>query len=175
MYWMELQKLKALHDTSPLQLVGRRALASCARPLVSTAWRTDAYRLQQRPAAAVQVHSATIQHHAVYFFPTGNVCKNVHLTIFRVSVCFSHKVRYASGRKGFLGEFVDNLRQEFSKNQEMKDNIKKFREEAKRLEESDALQQARKKYVRAIVLNSNSSVSHNLNLCERSKCCVIFF
>lgn len=59
-----------------------------------------------------------------------------------------HKVRYASGRKGFLGEFVDNLRQEFSKNQEMKDNIKKFREEAKRLEESDALQQARRKYVR---------------------------
>lgn len=57
-------------------------------------------------------------------------------------------MRYASGRKGFLGEFVDNLRQEFSKNQEMKENIKKFREEAKRLEESDALQQARKKYVR---------------------------
>ncbi|XP_028297774.1 mitochondrial import inner membrane translocase subunit TIM44-like [Gouania willdenowi] len=56
------------------------------------------------------------------------------------------QVRYSSGRKGFLGEFVDNLRQEFSKNQEMKENIKKFREEAKRLEESDALQQARKKY-----------------------------
>uniref|UniRef100_A0A7N6B828 Mitochondrial import inner membrane translocase subunit TIM44 n=1 Tax=Anabas testudineus TaxID=64144 RepID=A0A7N6B828_ANATE len=55
-------------------------------------------------------------------------------------------VRYASGRKGFLGEFVDNLRQEFNKNQEMKDNIKKFREEAKRLDESDALQQARRKY-----------------------------
>ncbi|XP_034039224.1 mitochondrial import inner membrane translocase subunit TIM44-like [Thalassophryne amazonica] len=56
------------------------------------------------------------------------------------------QVRHASGRKGFLGEFVDNLRQEFSKNQEMKENIKKFREEAKRLEESDALQQARRKY-----------------------------
>ncbi|XP_068196899.1 mitochondrial import inner membrane translocase subunit TIM44-like [Antennarius striatus] len=56
------------------------------------------------------------------------------------------QVRYASERKGFLGEFVDNLRQEFSKNQEMKENIKKFREEAKRLEESDALQQARRKY-----------------------------
>ncbi|XP_026230075.1 mitochondrial import inner membrane translocase subunit TIM44-like isoform X2 [Anabas testudineus] len=56
------------------------------------------------------------------------------------------QVRYASGRKGFLGEFVDNLRQEFNKNQEMKDNIKKFREEAKRLDESDALQQARRKY-----------------------------
>ncbi|KAM8838543.1 mitochondrial import inner membrane translocase subunit TIM44-like [Synchiropus picturatus] len=56
------------------------------------------------------------------------------------------QVRYMSNRKGFLGEFVDNLRQEFNKNQEMKDNIKKFREEAKRLEESDALQQARRKF-----------------------------
>uniref|UniRef100_A0A1A8LU64 Mitochondrial import inner membrane translocase subunit TIM44 n=2 Tax=Nothobranchius TaxID=28779 RepID=A0A1A8LU64_9TELE len=56
------------------------------------------------------------------------------------------QVRYSSGRKGFLGEFVENLRQEFGKNQEMKENIKKFREEAKRLEESDALQQARRKY-----------------------------
>ncbi|TRZ03301.1 hypothetical protein DNTS_027471 [Danionella cerebrum] len=49
-------------------------------------------------------------------------------------------------RKGFLGEFLDNLKQELSKNQEMKENIRKFREEAKKLEESDALQQARKKY-----------------------------
>lgn len=64
---------------------------------------------------------------------------------------FSFQVRYSSGRKGFLGEFVDNLRQEFSKNQEMKENIKKFREEAKRLEESDALQQARRKYVRMLL------------------------
>ncbi|KAM3866312.1 mitochondrial import inner membrane translocase subunit TIM44-like [Diretmus argenteus] len=56
------------------------------------------------------------------------------------------QVRYASGRKGFLGEFVENLRQELSKNQDMKDNLKKFREEAKRLEESDALLQARRKY-----------------------------
>lgn len=32
----------------------------------------------------------------------------------------------------------------------MKENIKKFREEAKRLEESDALQQARRKYVRTL-------------------------
>ena len=63
------------------------------------------------------------------------------------SIVFPVKVRHASGRKGFFGEFVENLRQEFGKNQEMKDNIKKFRDEAKRLEESDALQQARRKYV----------------------------
>ncbi|XP_058494156.1 mitochondrial import inner membrane translocase subunit TIM44 [Solea solea] len=61
------------------------------------------------------------------------------------------QVRYLSGergggRKGFLGEFLDNLKQELNKNKEMKDNIKKFREEAKKLEESDALKQARRKY-----------------------------
>ncbi|XP_054625367.1 mitochondrial import inner membrane translocase subunit TIM44-like [Dunckerocampus dactyliophorus] len=56
------------------------------------------------------------------------------------------QVRYASGSKGFLGEFVDSIRQELSENREMKENIKKFREEAKRLEESNALQQARRKY-----------------------------
>ncbi|KAI4886881.1 hypothetical protein NFI96_022588 [Prochilodus magdalenae] len=64
------------------------------------------------------------------------------------SVTSSSQVRYASGggRKGFLGEFLDTLKQELSKNKEMKENIKKFRDEAKKLEESEALQQARRKY-----------------------------
>lgn len=62
------------------------------------------------------------------------------------------QVRYLSGeqgggRRGFLGEFLDNLKQELNKNKEMKENIKKFREEAKKLEESEALKQARRKYV----------------------------
>lgn len=62
------------------------------------------------------------------------------------------QVRYSSGergggRKGFLGEFLDNLKTELNKNKEMKENIKKFREEAKKLEESEALKQARRKYV----------------------------
>lgn len=52
-----------------------------------------------------------------------------------------------SSKKGFLGEFLDTLKQELNKNKEMKENIKKFREEAKKLEESDALKQARRKYV----------------------------
>uniref|UniRef100_H3BAW9 Mitochondrial import inner membrane translocase subunit TIM44 n=1 Tax=Latimeria chalumnae TaxID=7897 RepID=H3BAW9_LATCH len=52
----------------------------------------------------------------------------------------------SGGRKGFLGGFLDNLKQELAKNKEMKESIKKFREEAKKLEESDALQQARRKY-----------------------------
>lgn len=61
------------------------------------------------------------------------------------------QIRYLSadrggGRKGFLGELLDNIKQELNKNKEMKDNIRKFREEAKKLEESDALKQARRKY-----------------------------
>ncbi|KAG9343428.1 hypothetical protein JZ751_013592 [Albula glossodonta] len=62
----------------------------------------------------------------------------------------SSQVRYMSGgggaRKGFLGEFVDTLKQELNKNKEMKENIRKFREEAKKLEDSEALRQARRKY-----------------------------
>uniref|UniRef100_A0A8C7PDH8 Mitochondrial import inner membrane translocase subunit TIM44 n=1 Tax=Oncorhynchus mykiss TaxID=8022 RepID=A0A8C7PDH8_ONCMY len=55
----------------------------------------------------------------------------------------TENIRY---RKGFFGGFLDNLKQELSKNKEMKENIKKFREEAKKLEESEALKQARRKY-----------------------------
>ncbi|CAN0320391.1 unnamed protein product [Lampetra planeri] len=50
------------------------------------------------------------------------------------------------GRKGFFSEFFDNIKQDMTKNKEMKESLKKFREEAKRLDESDALQQARRKY-----------------------------
>lgn len=41
---------------------------------------------------------------------------------------------------------LDNIKQELAKNKEMKESIKKFRDEAKKLEESDALQEARRKY-----------------------------
>ncbi|XP_031720103.1 mitochondrial import inner membrane translocase subunit TIM44 isoform X3 [Anarrhichthys ocellatus] len=65
-------------------------------------------------------------------------------------LCRCYQVRYLSGergsRKGFIGELLENIRQELNKNKDMKDNIKKFREEAKKLEESDALKQARRKY-----------------------------
>ncbi|PIK43701.1 putative mitochondrial import inner membrane translocase subunit TIM44 [Apostichopus japonicus] len=53
--------------------------------------------------------------------------------------CFSQQQR-----KGFLAGLVDNVRQEMAKNKEMKENIKKFREEAQKLEESEALKEARR-------------------------------
>eukprot|EP00079_Xenopus_tropicalis_P020544 XP_012811621.1 PREDICTED: mitochondrial import inner membrane translocase subunit TIM44 isoform X1 [Xenopus tropicalis] len=61
-------------------------------------------------------------------------------------VCQQMRYYSSSGRRGFLGGLLDNIKQELSKNKEMKENIKKFREEAKKLEESDALQQARRKF-----------------------------
>ncbi|KAG8594185.1 hypothetical protein GDO81_001116 [Engystomops pustulosus] len=52
----------------------------------------------------------------------------------------------SQGRRGFLAGLLDDIKQELSKSKEMKENIKKFREEAKKFEESDALQQARRKF-----------------------------
>ena len=49
---------------------------------------------------------------------------------------------------GFFGQVIENIKQEFDKNKEMKENLKKFREEAQKLEDSDALKKARKKFVR---------------------------
>ncbi|OQV15373.1 Mitochondrial import inner membrane translocase subunit TIM44 [Hypsibius exemplaris] len=53
---------------------------------------------------------------------------------------------YASPPRGFFGSLLNNIRQEFGKNKEMKESLKKFREEADKLEQSDALKEARKKF-----------------------------
>ena len=50
-------------------------------------------------------------------------------------------------KKSFLGGLFENIKEEYSKNKEMKDSIKKFREEAQKLEQSEGLKEARKKYV----------------------------
>ncbi|KAH8343890.1 hypothetical protein KR084_001387 [Drosophila pseudotakahashii] len=53
----------------------------------------------------------------------------------------------APGRRaGFFSQFFDNMKSEMDKNKEIKDNIRKFREEAQKLEESDALKSARQKF-----------------------------
>lgn len=51
-----------------------------------------------------------------------------------------------SARPSFISRIVTNLKNEFEKNKEMKENIKKFRAEAEKLEQSDALKSARKKF-----------------------------
>jgi len=49
-------------------------------------------------------------------------------------------------RPSFFGNLLDNLKSEYSKNKEMQESLTKFREEAKKLEESDALKEARRKF-----------------------------
>ncbi|XP_012256780.2 mitochondrial import inner membrane translocase subunit TIM44 [Athalia rosae] len=49
-------------------------------------------------------------------------------------------------RPNFFSQFVDNIKQEMQKNKEMKESLKKFREEAEKLEQSEALKSAREKF-----------------------------
>jgi len=51
-----------------------------------------------------------------------------------------------SKRPSFFGNLVQNLKEEYTKSKDMQDSLKKFREEAKKLEESDALKEARRKF-----------------------------
>ena len=61
----------------------------------------------------------------------------------------NYTYRYYSNqarRPGFISKFVDNIKHEMQKNKEMKESLKKFREEAGKLEQSDALKSARQKF-----------------------------
>ncbi|XP_043261298.1 mitochondrial import inner membrane translocase subunit TIM44 isoform X1 [Colletes gigas] len=49
-------------------------------------------------------------------------------------------------RPSFFSQFLENIKQEMQKNKEMKESLKKFREEAEKLEQSDALKSARQKF-----------------------------
>jgi len=54
---------------------------------------------------------------------------------------------YSDGRRpGFFQIVIDNLKSEYEKNKDMQDSLKKFREEAAKLEESEALKEARRKF-----------------------------
>lgn len=53
---------------------------------------------------------------------------------------------YSTRQPGFFSKVLENIKSEMEKNKEMKDNLKKFREEAQKLEESEALKAARHKF-----------------------------
>lgn len=58
-------------------------------------------------------------------------------------------------KKGFFHSIIDNIRQEISRNKELKENLQHFRKEAAKLEESEALKKAREKYVSDVILSFN--------------------
>jgi len=60
---------------------------------------------------------------------------------------------------------VENIKQEMAKNKEMKESLKKFREEAEKLEQSEALQKARLFSVSKLaVKNYDGIMGHDLFL-----------
>lgn len=69
---------------------------------------------------------------------------SLHMKVLGTNLDISRS--YSQRQKGFFGGIVDNLKEEFNKNKELKDSVKKFREEAQKLEQSDALKEARNKY-----------------------------
>ena len=52
----------------------------------------------------------------------------------------------ADRRPSFFGNIIKNLKDEYEKSSEMKDTLQKFRADAQKLEESDALKEARRKF-----------------------------
>ncbi|XP_040173504.1 mitochondrial import inner membrane translocase subunit TIM44 [Anopheles arabiensis] len=72
---------------------------------------------------------------------------------------------YSARRPGFFSQVVDNIKQEMEKNKEMKENLKKFREEAQKLEQSDALKAARQKFntVESEASKSSEVLKENLD------------
>ncbi|XP_077290992.1 mitochondrial import inner membrane translocase subunit TIM44 isoform X2 [Arctopsyche grandis] len=54
--------------------------------------------------------------------------------------------QYSTRRPGFFSQFIDNVKQDMAKNKDMKENLQKFRQEANKLEKSDALKAAREKF-----------------------------
>lgn len=54
--------------------------------------------------------------------------------------------RDAQRRPTFLSRLYDNFKEEMAKNKEMKESLKKFKAEAEKLEQSDALKAARQKF-----------------------------
>lgn len=54
--------------------------------------------------------------------------------------------RRYSHQKSFYSRVIENIRNEWSQNREIKENLEKFRKETQKLEETEALRQAREKY-----------------------------
>merc|ERR1719422_2267454 len=67
--------------------------------------------------------------------------------------------------KNFIQKVIDEFKADLKKSKEMKDSIKKFKEETKKLEDSDALKQARKKFetIEEETIKGSSAVKKTLD------------
>jgi len=75
-------------------------------------------------------------------------------------------------RPSFLSQFIENIKQEMQKNKEMKESLKKFREEAQKLEQSEALRTARQKFhaVESEASKSSEVIKEKLDTIKEKVC-----
>lgn len=68
--------------------------------------------------------------------------------MYPMRVCLTSSASMSSGGppKGFVARLFENIKTEWSQNKEIKESLEKFRKETQKLEETQALQQAREKY-----------------------------
>jgi RNA binding exosome subunit len=75
------------------------------------------------------------------------ICKKINFHASRYFILYFYKSRQSSSTfAGFFGSILENMKQEFSKNKELQESLKKFREDAKKLEDSQELKDARRKF-----------------------------
>ena len=73
----------------------------------------------------------------------GNLIRS---TFARMLPRLAHHQRRFSHQKSFYSRVLENIRSEWAQNKEIKENLEKFRKETQKLEETEALRQAREKF-----------------------------
>lgn len=72
-------------------------------------------------------------------------------------------------KPSFFGNILSNMKQEYEKNKDMQDSLKKFRNEAKKLEDSEALKEARRKFESIESETSKSTSAIKSQLADKVK------
>lgn len=68
---------------------------------------------------------------------------------------FIYSNQQPSSRKGFLGNLIDNVKEELERNKELQEHKEQLNKRMKELNDSEALRDARKKFVSTSQLKSN--------------------
>lgn len=83
----------------------------------------------------------------------SRLMKNGHIDFRLIQI---RKFAQPPRKENFLSQLINSIKQDFSKNEEMKESLRKFRADAEKLEQSDALKKARQKY-KALESETNRS------------------
>jgi len=100
---------------------------------------------------------------------TVNTPRNVFVQRQNLGKCYQDQIWMIQNRhmsqKNFVQKFIDEFKADLKKSKEMKESIKKFKDETQKLEDSDALKQARKKFetIEEETLKSSATIKKTLD------------